>query len=119
MIGERKAERTRAGRPFYAARPIPRWLATLPRWLAPLGIYGQRALRLGRPALPTTGWGAKEMCHSTKRTHFGFHQFTMEEIYLQGVVRFAERFANGFVSENEAILSALARPLWCWGALNL
>jgi hypothetical protein len=46
---------------------------------------------------------AKEMCHSAERTHFDFYHLSIYETYLQELMSFAVRFANGFVLENEPI----------------
>ena len=40
---------------------------------------------------------------SAKRTHFDFDHFPIYEAYRQELTSFAERFANGFVLENEPI----------------
>src|ERR1017187_667654 len=53
---------------------------------------------------------AKEACHSTKRTHFAFASFLAHHFYLQKLVSFAERFANGFVLENEPVFAGSKGP---------
>jgi hypothetical protein len=40
---------------------------------------------------------SKEMCHSTKRTHFNFAKFSLYRFYIQKLMPFAGVFANGFV----------------------
>jgi hypothetical protein len=50
---------------------------------------------------------AKEMCHSTKRTHFDFDYFSIYETSAQELTSFAGGFANGFVFQNEPILARL------------
>ena len=48
---------------------------------------------------------------SAKRTHFTFDYFSMDHIYSQGLARFVEAFANGFVFQNEPILRGVLRTL--------
>jgi hypothetical protein len=50
---------------------------------------------------------SKEMCHCTKRTHFDFDYFSIYEAYRQRLASFAERFANGFVFQNEPVLEGI------------
>ena len=50
-------------------------------------------------AVASVPLGAKETCHSTKRTHFIFAYFSVYQFYLQELVSFADAFANGFVLE--------------------
>jgi hypothetical protein len=52
---------------------------------------------------------AKEMCHSTKRTHFIFALFLMHHFYLQKLTKFAAAFANGFVSGKRTHFEVLGR----------
>jgi hypothetical protein len=73
-----------------------------------------RRTRAGCPRLYDKE-GAKEICHSTKRTHFIFAQLAMYPVYLQKLIPFAEAISNGFVSRKrthlEGFMEGLARVL--------
>ena len=55
----------------------------------------------GRDARATV---AHQTCHSTKRTHFIFAEFSLYRFCLQNLMSFAESFANGFVLEKRTHL---------------
>ena len=62
--------------------------------------------------------GAKETCHSAKRTHFIFAYFSMYPFYLQKLMPFAEALANGFVFEKRTHFGGVNRGSGCGGDQN-
>jgi len=72
---------------------------------------------------PTTPYSSKEMCHSTKRTHFVSYHLSMDHFYLEELVAFAVGFANGFVREKRSHFWSGGTPgkvltLWLWNLLD-
>ena len=63
------------------------------------------------PAATAEGGRAKEMCHSTKRTHFISAYFSVYQFYLKALTRFAAAFANGFVLEKRTHLEGISEGL--------
>ena len=98
-IGDLRAKRMRdEGRPRSAPLVAP---SARTRRLSSDSVTAGHRTR-SNASLPTTGYGAKEMCQITKRTHFVFYQLSMERFYLQELVSFADAFANGFVLEKRS-----------------